>query len=542
MTFFRSFNPVWNFRGLTGLPLDDTYYAFFLENDIPYIPQNVYNTPSGTILANPVQLTAAGTLPVDVFFDADLVYRIEIRAGNTQADALIWLIENYTPDGTGGGGSITNTLSSDNQITNPQFSLLNFESSLSITSAGTYEVAPGWSLVLAGAGMATVTREALTSAEPNPTNAPYALRLALSGWTSGTGTYLAQRFNHAGMLWSSTSTVDNFVSSSITTKLACGANTNISATLVDSNATTLATILPVTTLVNQTYTERAGSATMPVPSNPMPPGAAWVEYRLIIPGTIDILVTSFQVISSATSAQLRYEQETIERQVDHTYHLAYPIVPIGSLIDFMGFEIPAHYFDCNGDAKNRVTYELLFNAITKRETVAITSGVATFTVASITDLWIGMALEGDGIQVGATILSLAGTTVTMDLNADDTGNFVVRFFAAGVGDGSTTFGLPDLRDYVVAGSGGELFGVTNNGIGKKDGASSHEIKVAELPPHTHTTAVPVAASSGGGAVAISGPFNLGAPQVITSSNGSGISDPMTIVQQTALARKLIRFE
>lgn len=321
-TYFRSFNPVWNMRTLTGLPLDDTYYCFFLQNTIPYTPETIYATPSGTPLSNPLQLTAAGTLPIDVYFDPSLVYRIEVRQGDQQSDPLIWLAENYTPAGGSGGSSGSASLSSDNQMTNPQFSLVNFDAdgSISISSAGTYEVAPGWELVLAGSGTATITREALTSAEPNPTNAPYALRLNLVGWTSGSGTYLKQRFDQAGMLWNSSSTVDNYVSSAVTSKLGSGANNTISATLVDSNGTQIATILSTTT-VTQTYAQFTGVGVVDAPSNTDTPPAAWVEYRLLVPGSVDLLVTSLQVISTATASQLNYEQETIERQVDHTWHI-----------------------------------------------------------------------------------------------------------------------------------------------------------------------------------------------------------------------------
>ena len=45
-----------------------------------------------------------------------------------------------------------------------------------------------------------------------------------------------------------------------------------------------------------------------------------------------------------------YEQTTIERQIDQTYHNAYPIVPVGTIIDFAGLVVPVHYLLCNGTA------------------------------------------------------------------------------------------------------------------------------------------------------------------------------------------------
>jgi len=549
VTFFRSFNPVWNFRDLTGLPLDDTYWAFFLENTIPYVPQAIYATPSGTPLANPLQLTAAGTLPIDVYFDPAKTYRIAIRQGQNESDPLIWLAENYTPAGVG-GGSTSASLSSDNQMTNPQFSLVSFdeEGSMSISSSGTYQVAPGWELVLAGTGTATITREALTSAEPNPTNAPYALRLNLVGWNNS-GTYLKQRFDQAGMLWSSSPAVNLYVSSSVTAKLKTGANATISARLVDSNASDLELVLPSST-VTQIYTQFTGvSDVMPQPTNTDQPPAAWVEYRLILPGSIDILVTSFQVISTALQNKYNYEQETIERQLDHTYHLARPIVPVGTVIDYFGFGAPEHYLICNGtNTYSRTTYYELFNALTTTETVTLTSGAATFDVADATDYCIDMGLEGDGIVSGSVITGISGTTITMDNNATSTGDSSVRFFLAGFGDSATTFAVPDLRDFVVAGVGGSLFGTASNGLGAKGGAASHELTIAEMPLHDHpgsTVGVGVGGNSTTGPGIYVQPTN-GPTSVTVAAQGGGTlnvkGDPHSIVQQTKLARKLIRFE
>jgi microcystin-dependent protein len=73
----------------------------------------------------------------------------------------------------------------------------------------------------------------------------------------------------------------------------------------------------------------------------------------------------------------------------------------------------------------------------------------------------------------------------------------------GVGDGSTTFGIPDLRGRVAAGkndmggsNAGRLnnnwvassgnFGVNGNNLGNAGGLEYHVLKVSELEPHSHT--------------------------------------------------------
>jgi microcystin-dependent protein len=68
----------------------------------------------------------------------------------------------------------------------------------------------------------------------------------------------------------------------------------------------------------------------------------------------------------------------------------------------------------------------------------------------------------------------------------------------GAGDGSTTFGLPDLRGRVVAGQddmGGSSAnrltglsgGVDGDVLGAAGGAETHTLTTAELASHTHST-------------------------------------------------------
>ena len=477
-----------------------------------------------------MQLTAAGTLPVDVYFQTGVVYRIEIRAGNTQADALIWLIESYTPSEGSGSNITTASLASDNQITNPQFSLVNFATSLDITSAGTYSVAPGWDLVLEGSGTAVVTREALTSSSANETNAPYVLRLDILGWTNR---YLRQRFNQNGMLWAGL-----YISTSITAKVDA-TNANISATLVDSNGTDLAIVLESAQLT-ASYAEYTYVTpnVLPATTNPDTPPAAYIEYRLALPSSIDVSLSSVQVVASSDDLEFTYEQDTIDRQIDHTYHLAYPIVPIGTIIDYAGFTPPAHYLLCDGGAYNRITYKLLFNILTTTEDVSLTNTVATFTVVSSDNYHIGMAIEGDGIPAATTISNISGATITMSAAATATATSTVRFFAWGAGDGSTTFNTPDLREYVTAGANGSLFGTGLNAVGYKGGASTLALSSSNLPPHTHTythyTTNNFGSAGGTSFFITNGTSN--------TSDGGFANTPISLVQKTANVFKYIRYE
>lgn len=71
--------------------------------------------------------------------------------------------------------------------------------------------------------------------------------------------------------------------------------------------------------------------------------------------------------------------------------------------------------------------------------------------------------------------------------------FAVVGTAYGVGDGTTTFNVPDLRGRVPVGiddMGGTDAGRLSvaNTIGGSGGEQSHTLTVAEMPPHTHANA------------------------------------------------------
>lgn len=72
--------------------------------------------------------------------------------------------------------------------------------------------------------------------------------------------------------------------------------------------------------------------------------------------------------------------------------------------------------------------------------------------------------------------------------------FAVMGTAYGVGDGSTTFNVPDMRSRVPIGSG-QGSGLTNRARGASGGAESKTISTSNLPAHTHS-ADPPATNSG----------------------------------------------
>jgi hypothetical protein len=315
MSYIRGSNPIWSLVDLTGHQFDDTFYMFVLQNTLPYLDAPTWQDPNGSVnWSNPIQFLANGTLPTNIYFDSNTVYRLEFRQGNSQSDPLIYLIENYVPGSSGGITPIDNSTTTDNQITNPQFALINFVNPLVLTSISTQSinVAPGWFLDLTGSGNATITQIALNNSGANPTNAPYALRIQLSG--SWSAAILRQRFFQNGMLWA-----NSFVASSITA-LSNNAPQSISAQLVDSASNILGIVLESTPL-NGTFNEYTDNAQLGPTLNTATPPAAYIDYQLLLPfPNSDITVTSVQLISSASDVEPIYEQTSIPRQISLVYH------------------------------------------------------------------------------------------------------------------------------------------------------------------------------------------------------------------------------
>ena len=97
-------------------------------------------------------------------------------------------------------------------------------------------------------------------------------------------------------------------------------------------------------------------------------------------------------------------------------------LPTGAVLDFAGASAPTGFLLCDGSPVSRTTYSALYGVI--------------------------------------------GTTY-------------------GIGDGSTTFNLPDARGRAIVGVG-QGSGLTNRPLAASGGEESHVLSVAELAAHNHT--------------------------------------------------------
>lgn len=333
----RGFNPIWFEVDLTAHPFDDTFYMFTLQNTIPYQPQTVWHDQNMNVpYTGAIRFLANGTLPVDIFFDPKLVYRLEFRQGPTQNDPLIYEVDNYQATGSGSAPPPSAiSFNTDNQITNPQFSLVNFITPYTLngaTNPDPLEVAPGWFLYLTGTGNVTLTQVPLNSTTPNPTNAPYALEINVSGiWTN---VQLKQRFQQNGLLWA-----NKIVSSSITARIT-GPSQEITAFLFDSNGNQIAQVLnPVP--VTSTFQEYKDIGALTASSDTDLPPVAYIEYVLQLQNNMNIFVTSFQLSVQDLPVTLAYLQDSIDRQIDYTFHYYKPKLEYKPIPSFLvGWDFP----------------------------------------------------------------------------------------------------------------------------------------------------------------------------------------------------------
>lgn len=327
MSFVRAPNPIWYLPDLIGEPLNDEYYIFFLENTFPYNPQTVYTDPQGIgAWLFPLQFEPAGTLPNNLYFDPNLVYRIEVRHGPLQSDDLIYEINNFVPGESNINPNNLSILSTDNLASNSVFAEVYFTApigsslpTLTIATAGTYDIAPGWQLLLEGTGSITFTQLMITGDQNQVSNPPFALRCVTSGnWTK---VYLYQRYTKNGAI---------FAGGAITMSLVGKSNvTAETVTLIyQPNFTADVQEIVSDLLLVGSYDVLAGAINLPDSNNNVDSNDAYVDFIISLPFVGSVDISSVQIIGQTlplddpTTIDIPpYQQESYERMVDHLFHL-----------------------------------------------------------------------------------------------------------------------------------------------------------------------------------------------------------------------------
>jgi microcystin-dependent protein len=175
------------------------------------------------------------------------------------------------------------------------------------------------------------------------------------------------------------------------------------------------------------------------------------------------------------------------------------IVPVGGSMEHEGLTAPNGWVFKYGQALNRVTDALLFEAITITGT-ATKNGTTTLSSVSVdfrTYGIVGAYIEGTGINTGTTITAVAATTITLSQAASGSGSIDIRILPHGQGDGSGTFNVPDDRNRASIGRG-DMGGtdaarivsssdfLSPNQLGYGGGSYVHTLTSAQMPSHNHT--------------------------------------------------------
>jgi len=322
--FVRAPNPIWWIPDHTGVSLNDEYFAFFKTNTFPYLPQAVYQTPNGTPWSDPIRFQPSGTLPNNLYFDPSLTYRIEIRHGNTQADQLIWLIENFQ---SGGGGSLITQdtlLLAENMLTNPQFADIFFSSPHTFTAAGTYDIAPGWQLTMVGSGSVVVTQTSLPGTSGLTGNPTYFLDFASSGsWSS---VYLTQTFHNNGAIFSG-----GAIAAAVTARSTTNP-TIFSVVYVPSDSGTQKDIISNQVVPTGAFISYKNAVDLVTSTNSDQGVSSSVAIRYVLPPSGEIALTNLQITGQSTHLTDEFKQDTVgnsplyqeltyERIVDHEFHV-----------------------------------------------------------------------------------------------------------------------------------------------------------------------------------------------------------------------------
>lgn len=353
--FIRGPNPIWFFNNLVGQPVDDTYFAFFLTNTLPYLPQPVYQDPNGLVpWSNPIEFQANAGLPNNIFVNETLVYRIEIRKGNTQNDPLIYLIENYSANGQF-DETFDELLTSENLITNPQFVDILFTNNLTITTAGTYTIAPGWDLVLSGVGSTTVT-QGTNPGNSNIEGSPsYYIQFTNSGWDS---VQLIQTFINNGSIFANGAVALAFTA-------ACTGNSHTVTVSYVPNGTANSQNIFQGTVATGNLTPYYGAININPSLNANSDGNAKVQLIFTLPNTDTISISNIQFVGQSDNLSAgfilpngtsqgdvpAYKELSYERMVDHEFNVyrdSILILPKNSILTGWNFGLNPFQFTFSG--------------------------------------------------------------------------------------------------------------------------------------------------------------------------------------------------
>lgn len=233
------------------------------------------------------------------------------------------------------------------------------------------------------------------------------------------------------------------------------------------------------------------------------------------------LISYDPTVSGLTATDVKAALDEIDAKVDL-------ITLPGEMRPYAGLAAPSGWLLCYGQAVSRTTYATLFAAIAVSQSGTRTNGNPIITgLASTTGFVTGMPVSGTGIPAATTISTVdSSTQITLSANATSGGTATVVVAPFGIGDGSTTFNIPDLRGRALIGRddmGGSAASRVTSGTSAiaatRVGASGG---LQTLMAHTHTVDTKGTGTAGTTAAVMKA--NAASDGTITSSStGTGAS-------------------
>ena len=250
--------------------------------------------------------------------------------------------------------------------------------------------------------------------------------------------------------------------------------------------------------------------------------------------------------------------------------------PVGAVIDFAGIVPPTGWLLMAGQAVSRATYAALFailNPTIGTFTITIAApGVVTLnahglvtgdpiyftttgalpTGLAINTVYYAIRIDANTIRLATTYANaVAGTAI--NTTGSQSGVHTMRRSPYGIGDGTTTFTLPDARGRIIAGNdqmngtsanrltnpASTINGLDGDILGNGGGAETHQLTVAQLAPHQHL--VNTRAGAGGfGSNEVARSNATGTPDNIALMNAAGGDTAHNNVQPTLIMNKIIK--
>lgn len=354
----------------TGAPLSGGYVEFFKDSDrtdgkpVYQKVQNGFDVSGNPLyefvtLGDVVQLSGVGTFMDNTNNDISIYYYPWDEEGNLELYYVavfdVFGVEQLTREGwpnTYGTDNpdVAGSNISENQISNPQFSVVNFnpDVGLSVDLTGsatdTIAIAPNWNLVVSHSANTTVqvARTSVAGSSNLPTQPPY--YLTITPGVATTQIQLVQTLPHNPGIWSPT---EVGVGGYIAATMLLGPNTPTTSLIYRPSTGTATTVLNEVN-GSSNYIEYQATVQLPPSNNPQTSDAGFVDIVINMSVVTPTIISSIQVVGLDGNIQnVAYEQETVNRQLDHLFNYYNPLLqfkPIPSYLTAWDFSLNPSQF------------------------------------------------------------------------------------------------------------------------------------------------------------------------------------------------------